>query len=288
MIVTDPTDTASADVLHPTGGSSPRRAAPGPRRAVPARPNYRLWVLVAALVLALPIGIVGVRSISPAVELDAEPVVPPPAPASTELVGPTADPDAAPPPEPEPEPSPEPTVPTAGSQEYTVAKTTRKPSGKRGEVLRYRVRVERDLDLDAEATAKTIAGILDDERSWTGDGSVRFQLVGRGDRYDFTIYVTTPDTTDELCYPLLTRGEVSCRNGDNVVLNAKRWVFGADAYGDDITGYRQYLVNHEVGHRLGYDHVDCPAAGERAPIMMQQTKSVGECEPHPWVKSSDR
>ena len=40
-------------------------------------------------------------------------------------------------------------------------------------------------------------------------------------------YIVTPKTTDRLCAPYLTRGEVSCQNGNRVVLNAKRWLLGA-------------------------------------------------------------
>jgi hypothetical protein len=66
------------------------------------------------------------------------------------------------------------------------------------------------------------------------------------------------------------------------MLNAWRWAHGAEAYGKDVSAYRQYLVNHEVGHRLGHGHVGCPARGKRAPVMMQQTKSVGSCKANPW------
>jgi hypothetical protein len=81
---------------------------------------------------------------------------------------------------------------------------------------------------------------------------------------------------------VLARGQVSCQNGSHIVLNAKRWVFGAETYGTDVGNYRRYLVNHEFGHALGYQHTLCAGQGQRAGIMMQQTKGLDGCRPNPW------
>ena len=55
----------------------------------------------------------------------------------------------------------------------------------------------------------------------------------------------------------------------------------AEAYGADLTGYRTYVVNHEVGHSLGHGHAYCAGKGEVAPVM-QQTYGVKGCSAWPW------
>ncbi len=180
-----------------------------------------------------------------------------------------------------------PEIPAAGSGTYTRQQQTAKPESDSGLVITYDVRVEKGLPYNVDEVAGTIHEILNDDRSWTGTGEWRFELVGPGEKADLHAYLVTPKTTDKLCAPLLTGGEVSCRNGDKVVLNAKRWAFGAEAYGKDVTNYRRYLVNHEFGHALGFGHVDCPGEDKPAPIMMQQTKGLDGCKRNPWPAGDD-
>ena len=178
------------------------------------------------------------------------------------------------------------TVPATGPGTYRSAQVDIRPASSSGRLIRYDVRVEDNLDLEPDQAARIIAGVLNDERSWRGRGRVRFELVSAdSDRAELHAYLVTPGTTDRLCAPLLTRGEVSCQNGDRVVLNAKRWQLGAAAYGRDLTNYRRYLVNHEFGHYIGYGHVECPKRGRPAPVMMQQTKGLDGCKKNPWVES---
>ena len=177
-------------------------------------------------------------------------------------------------------------VPATGPGSYRFAQVDLRPPSGGGRLIRYDVRVEENLDVDPDQAARIVAGVLNNERSWRGSGRARFQLVsGDSQRAELHAYIVTPGTTDRLCAPLLTRGEVSCQNGNRVVLNAKRWQLGAASYGSDLTNYRRYLVNHEFGHYIGYGHVDCPGRGRPAPVMMQQTKGLDGCRKNPWVES---
>jgi hypothetical protein len=77
-------------------------------------------------------------------------------------------------------------------------------------------------------------------------------------------------------------GYTSCRNGDRVVINVARWATGAKAFDASLATYRQYVVNHEVGHRLGKDHELCPGPGKPAPVMQQQTLGMHGCRENGW------
>jgi hypothetical protein len=178
-------------------------------------------------------------------------------------------------------------VPASGPGTYQAAGKSVRPTTSAGALIRYDVRGEKGLSIDPDKAAALIQGILDDKRSWRGTGRWRFELTPVGQSATLHAYIVTPDTTDRLCAPYLTRGEVSCQNGNRVVLNAKRWLLGVDSYGSDLTNYRRYLVNHEFGHALGKHHVDCPGPGRLAPVMMQQTKGLGACRKNPWPQATE-
>ena len=156
-----------------------------------------------------------------------------------------------------------------------------------GTVWDVRFEVEVDLGVDGACFAAEALRILNDPRSWGADGDHTFRQVDDG-TYDFRLILASPAKTDALCYPVPTGGIYSCRNGNLVVLNFWRWENGASPFGGDLTTYRQYLVNHEVGHRLGHGHASCPGGGQPAPVMMQQTKYTAPCYPNGWPLASER
>lgn len=164
---------------------------------------------------------------------------------------------------------------------WQVAGDWEQPLPGRGQTLRYVLRTEDGTFVDADKIARFVFETLNDERSWGPSRHVDFQQVSDPALANFTISIATPATTDELCAPLDTAGTWSCHNGSTVNINADRWNYLVP-WVPDAVAYRQYLVNHEVGHWLGYQHETCRAAGLAAPVMMQQSMGLGECTANPW------
>ncbi|MET7467397.1 DUF3152 domain-containing protein [Micromonospora sp. NPDC005222] len=171
--------------------------------------------------------------------------------------------------------------PARGAGTFRTADTVGAVAGRSGELLRYRVAVEDGIrNVDVERFARDVAATLADRRGWTGDGRWRLQRVGRDDPADFTVLLTTPVTRGRLCDDPSDR-YTSCRNGDQVVINVARWVYGVP-HVPDLGLYRHYLLNHEIGHRLGRGHERCPRGGGPAPVMVQQTLGLHGCTPNAW------
>lgn len=193
------------------------------------------------------------------------------------------------PPDPTAAPSPgASTVPTSGSGRLVgvVLPAIAAPTVNPSRTVRVGLQVERGAGVDADEVATIVASTLGDARGWQTRDRVRFRAVSpeataRGD-VDITIVLASPTLTDSLCEPLQTNGKVSCFNLRKVVLNASRWAGGAAGYEKDLTAYRQYMVNHEVGHGLYHGHVECPGRNALAPLMLQQTKGLDGCRPNAW------
>ncbi|WP_404829256.1 DUF3152 domain-containing protein [Streptomyces albicerus] len=159
-----------------------------------------------------------------------------------------------------------------------------------GRKYTYRVDVEKGLGLDGELFAQAVQKTLNDERSWAHDGGRTFERVSSG-KPDFVITLASPGTTAFWCAKSgldTTEDNVSCDSAatDRVMINAYRWAQGSKTYGDKMYAYRQMLINHEIGHRLGFNHVTCSVDGALAPVMQQQTKFLDydgiSCRANPW------
>ena len=197
-----------------------------------------------------------------------------PAPTATSVPEPTAGP-----------PTPTPTanvaeLPLDGPGTFTSAPVTGWQAGT-APYRTFSVAVEDGLGLDPVELASFVETTLADPRSWIADGITGWERVETGG--EFMLVVASPSTVDRLCLPLNTIGQLSCGNNGYIALNLHRWMTATEEWPADLLTYRQYLVNHEVGHYvLGPGHPSCPGPGELAPLMQQQTKGLDGCLPNAW------
>jgi hypothetical protein len=143
----------------------------------------------------------------------------------------------------------------------------------------YRTSVDSDVHYPPARFAREVAIYLADPDVWA----------------QFYRFVEGPNGKHfRLCSARAIKAE-GCKNdtlscailgGTDIWLNADRWIRGAAPSRLPLEMYRQYLVSHEMGHSLGYDHVKCPGSGP-APIMMQQTLGIGQCTPNTKLTSID-
>nr|WP_149361243.1 DUF3152 domain-containing protein [Lolliginicoccus suaedae] len=172
---------------------------------------------------------------------------------------------------------------TDGSGQWRIVPGGTAPVGAPGaRVFRYTVEVENGVDTTSyggdEAVARMVDATLANPKSWTGDPRFGFQRIsdpGQGEP-DFRVSLTAAMTVREMCGYTIEL-EVSCYNPipGRVIVNDARWVRGAVPFQGDIGSYRQYVINHEIGHAIGFAaHVPCEAEGALAHVMMQQTLST--------------
>lgn len=175
-------------------------------------------------------------------------------------------------------------------------------------IIRYSIEVENGINTipygGDTAFATMVDATLADPRGWTEDDRFKFVHVPADSNPDTRIQLTSLSTAAELCGAELAM-ETSCHTritGEStVLLNEARWVRGAVPFEGDLGNYRQYLINHEFGHAIGYDdHQACGGDNQLAPVMMQQTLSLNNarlhemspeevypdedvtCNPNPW------
>lgn len=157
--------------------------------------------------------------------------------------------------------------------------------GGSGEIRRFRVAVEQPVgDGVAADFAHQVDRTLGDRRSWIAGRRFRLQRVPISAHAEFTIFLASARTSERMCRTggLETAAYTSCRLPTQVIINDDRWRGSVRGYGAPLASYRQYVINHEVGHQLGHGHEACPGKGRAAPVMMQQTYGLKGCTANSW------
>lgn len=144
----------------------------------------------------------------------------------------------------------------------------------------YSVAARGAFTSDMTQFAASAAATLADPRGWRAAG-IGFQRVDSGG--DFTLWLSEAAFVPSFGPPCTVN--YSCRVGRNVIINEFRWRTSSPVWvtgGKSIDEYQDLVVNHEVGHFLGFDHVGCSGPGQLAAVMQQQSKGLDGCLPNEW------
>jgi hypothetical protein len=142
----------------------------------------------------------------------------------------------------------------------------------------YMTKVDPDVNYDAKTFEHEVAIYLADPDGWA----------------QYNEFVPGDGKLIRLCNPKTIK-QVGCGDptlscatlgGTEIWLNSERWMKGAAPSKLPLEQYRQYMVSHEMGHSLGYEHAKCPGSGP-VPIMVQQTKGIGSCSPNTKITKID-
>ena len=139
--------------------------------------------------------------------------------------------------------------------------------------LRYKVSVEPGINKSLKHFAKKVSEILNNKKSW------KLKFVQDNNDYHFEIILARPSLIKTTC----GFGKLSCADmvTNKIYINLNRWIKGSKFSKLNLEGYRNYVINHEVGHILGFDH-DKPIKNRLCPVMVQQTLSIGDAKPNPY------
>ena len=282
VLVLQLSDPVSRDHLMPTRAVARRRIYRRRRQVVGGG-----LLLCIALIVLVGFKISGARTLGQVVSaVDSSPA-PIAAQVTPQATAPNPNAAFAPPSLKSPSPSPSPlatarpgTMRATGKYAAAPGVSVRRGSGT---LVTYRVDVETGTRQSAPVFAAAVDATLAHPSGWTGQGRWSLQRADR-DGVDFVIRLATPATVDKVCATagLETRGYVSCRVANFVMINIDRWLSAVPDYRGDVALYRQYVINHEVGHQLGYGHQACPGSGRLAPVMQQQTLGLKGCRKNGW------
>ncbi len=156
-----------------------------------------------------------------------------------------------------------------------------------GRTFRYCVAVKGVDSSLLSALGDKVNQALNDPRGWSAGGRVTFTQATAG--CNFTVWLVAAPFMTSFGGGCDTTW--SCTVKPNVLINYDRWLNGTatfNATGMSIEDYRIMAVNHEVGHQLGFGHVGCPATGQPAPIMMQQSVYLGGCTFNIWPTAGEQ
>jgi hypothetical protein len=145
----------------------------------------------------------------------------------------------------------------------------------------YTVEFSNSLSLKKNKIINKIQDVLTNKKGWSKLG-YNFNFMDVNTNPHFCIKIVPESTIVRICK---FKG-LSCAdsNTNTIYININLWRKGSSKSKLNLEDYRTYLINHEVGHILGKQHIDKNTLKPRtkAPVMIQQTLGINDCIPNCW------
>jgi len=158
-----------------------------------------------------------------------------------------------------------------GSSAYSARSTpTTQTGGRRRKT--YYIRPSLSDPFFAEETER----IIRNNQIWKRKG-FRLSRVGQAQEADFTIELAPRKRLNKYhrekeYYPDGREIRFSMTiDGRTIYIDETNWTKGVAESRLALAEYRRYVILHEVGHALGYNHVPCKKA-VKCPVMYQMTR----------------
>mgnify|MGYP001010769616 CR=1 FL=1 len=140
------------------------------------------------------------------------------------------------------------------------------------------------LDGFAKDEKLFIDNVMQDPRGWVGLG-YSFTMLARRKNTDVIILKRSNKQIHDR-FPRIDLLGLSVTNlavtPTEIWINNNNWVHKPKDFIGDMKLYREYIIQHEMGHAIGYKH-DKPLQGKKCPVMYQQTRgTLNLCEANPW------
>ena len=166
-----------------------------------------------------------------------------------------------------------------------ITTNTTAPTTKKTRTITYDVSTRGTTQGTLEEFKQVIAETFADSRGWVR-ANVSFKYVESGGQLHMIL--AEPSVVGSLAG---CSSQLSCCVKPSVYINDDRFMNASESYralGVSVANYRTMVINHEVGHWLGHDHITtCETNTGLAPIMLQQSTGLRGCRPNYWPLSSE-
>jgi hypothetical protein len=158
----------------------------------------------------------------------------------------------------------------------------------------YHVQTHQDISVpEAQHFRQTVHVTLNDPRGWGipfYDVPLEYLLQLPKDKA-FIIRLTPAPVLNQKYREFGDRQlSVANMNERTIDINYCRWTEECPNQSQlPLEQYRQYVIQHEVGHMMGKKHpTQVVTSQQKAPVMMQQTLGIHHHEPNPWPTEFDK